>query len=639
MKNKIKNSIPIILVMLLASFIYTWNMWNEGLSNLYYSAGVYSMGQNLHAFFYNSLDSVGFISIDKPPLGLWIQVLFTKIFGFNGSVLLLPEAIAGILSVYFIYKIISKRFNKSAGLVSSLILTLTPIFTAVCRNNTIDSILILTLILASDQAIKSAEKSSLKHLIYSGILIGLGFNIKMLQAYMIVPAVYLTYLIFSNEKISKKLLSATISVIIMVIISMSWIIAVDLTPSENRPYVGSSDTNSAFELAIGYNGVGRLLGIHSINNKTSIINKNYMPNMNNNMVKPNKNNTNSPINANSNITRPNSFNKDNVKMITNDKQDDSTSLFRLYNSYNAGQISWFLLPSLLISVYAIYLIFKKSWKQKSENITLFYFALCFISMFIYFSFSNGVVHRYYLAMLATPIAALTGIGFWYLIKNNKKYIPIIYILIVLTQLYIQTLYFNWISLLIPIYIIITIVIFVFMILSLKKNKSNIILASYMAIFLLLPAIWSLTPIIYGNNAQLPIAGPELISQKNIFNSNNDLSSLITYLTENRNNADYLVATSSAMDYGSKLILESGEPVMALGGFNGGDSPLTTEEFENLVDKQVVNFAIISNENKSKKQVSNDNITQWIIDNGTIVDKNLWADDNLNINDITLYKLN
>ena len=192
MENKRNSRLPVILILTLACFVYLGGLWNEA-TNQYYSAGVYSMGQSIHAFLYNSLDSVGFISIDKPPLGLWIQVLFTKVMGFSGLIVLLPQAIAGVLSVYLIYRIVNKRFGQTAAIVSALVLTLTPIFAAISRNNTMDGILILMLILASNQAIKAAEEEdSLKHLLFAGVFIGLGFNVKMLQAYMIVPALYLT---------------------------------------------------------------------------------------------------------------------------------------------------------------------------------------------------------------------------------------------------------------------------------------------------------------------------------------------------------------------------------------------------------------------------------------------------------------
>ena len=118
-ENRIKENLPIILILIISAFLNIMNIWNIGFANKYYAAGVYSMGENLHAFLFNSFDSVGFITIDKPPLGFWIQVLFTKVFGFSGTALILPEAIASVVSVYILYRIISRRFTKGAGLIAA----------------------------------------------------------------------------------------------------------------------------------------------------------------------------------------------------------------------------------------------------------------------------------------------------------------------------------------------------------------------------------------------------------------------------------------------------------------------------------------------------------------------------------------
>ncbi|HBQ63664.1 MAG TPA: hypothetical protein DD727_01790, partial [Clostridiales bacterium] len=247
------------LVLFLTALLYIWNLWNEGYANLYYAAGVRSMGTNLHAFFFNSLDSAGFVSIDKPPLGFWVQVLFTKVLGFTGFALLLPQALAGVICVGLVYRMVSRRSNPKAGLFAALVLALTPIFTAVSRNNTIDSTLILVLLLASEQAIRAVERSRFKHLVFAGIWIGLGFNIKMLAAYTFVPAVFLLYLFAPGLKFLKKAGHMVLAFLIMALISLSWVTAVDLTPESNRPYVGSSSSNSALDLALGYNGLNRLI--------------------------------------------------------------------------------------------------------------------------------------------------------------------------------------------------------------------------------------------------------------------------------------------------------------------------------------------------------------------------------------------
>lgn len=599
------------------------------------------MGQNLHAFFYNSIDSVGFMSIDKPPLGLWIQVLFTKVFGLSGLVVLLPQAIAGVLSVYFIYRMVKKRFSLTAGIVSAVALALTPIFAAMSRNNSMDGILILLLVLASEQAIKAAEKGSLKHIIFAGILIGLGFNVKMLQAYMIVPAVYLTYMVFSKEKFVKRILSCGLSIIVLLALSFSWVLLVDLTPTQNRPYVGSSGTNSALMLVLGYNGIGRLdtrlaidigrsMGIfnQTVSNNNPPWGKGFYPPPENGPngfpppMRPNEDpNSPPPLQGNANGSMPRG-------------EGGSTSIFRLYNAENSGQISWFLLPAIVVSLLFMYLLFKKKLKESNHRITTFYFVMCFIPMFIYFSLLNGMVHRYYLAMLSFIIAPLVGIGFSVLREKNQSkniLLPIAFSVTAVAQLYIQSLYSDWISWVLPVSTIILTASAIALFLLRRKESVNKVLIPLLATLLLLPALWSLTPILYGSDSRLPITGPELEIQRDTVNQQPDLSKLISYLIEHREGATYLATAPSSM-LGAPLILQSGEPFMLLGGFNGSDTPLTVEAFQSYIRSNKVKFAVLETNSRPNPMGGDFDkmLDTWIKANGERID--------MEIEGISLYKL-
>ena len=617
MKNKIKQNMPIILILIAAAFLYTWKIWGDGFANSYYAAGVYSMGQNFHAFFFNSLDSAGFVTIDKPPLGFWIQVLFTKVFGFSGGVLVLPEAICGVLSVYMIYSIVKKRFGKAAGLISAAVLALTPIFAAVSRNNTIDGILILILVFAAEQAIKAAEKSSMKHLIFSGILIGLGFNVKMLQAFMIVPAVYITYLVFAKQKILKKILACAVSFIILMAISLSWIAVVDLTDEDSRPYIGSSDTNSALELALGYNGINRLLG--GRNTLTDDDGANQRPLYDQDVNIPADGAGGTPGAAADNPQRrpaqrqvPPESQYEPARAAGPAAEAGESSLLRLFREENAGQISWFLLPAMAMAAAAAVLVFMKRFRDKKGFAAFFFFAMVMIPMFIYFSIAGGITHRYYFAMLGPPIAALIGIAYYYLAKTEKRWVlPTVFAAAAAVQIYIQVLYKGWADWMVPVAAIVFLAALIAIaVMSFRKIDAKKI-APIMCVLLMLPAFWAATPAIYSDNSQLPISGPELVDQNDSFDNTIDFSLLIDYLEENRDGAKYLVAAESSMQSGAELILQSGEAVMVLGGFNGGDEVLTLQEFIDAVDKGEVRYALISGNNT---QSGNSQIYQWIAKN-------------------------
>lgn len=218
------------------------------------------MMQNFHAFFYASFDPSGFITVDKPPVALWIQTFSASIFGLSDFSVLLPEALAGLISVYTMYILVKPKFGRTAAVISSLVLASSPIFVAVTRTNNVDSILILTLMVAVWALMKSVEMQKVRWLILSFALIGIGFNIKMLQAYMVLPAFFLYYWIAVKTNWKKRLVQLISATIVLAVVSLSWAVAVDLVPENERPYIGSSQTNSVLELAFGYNGISRLTG-------------------------------------------------------------------------------------------------------------------------------------------------------------------------------------------------------------------------------------------------------------------------------------------------------------------------------------------------------------------------------------------
>jgi len=175
-------------VMLLAIFFHFFRLDQEGFGNLYYAAAVKSMLTSWHNFFFVSFDPGGFVTVDKPPLGLWIQAASAWLFGFTGWSLLLPQALAGVLSVLLLYHLVQRVFGPATGLLAALMLALTPIFVAANRNNTMDSQLLFTSLLAAWAITLAAERGQLRWLLVSFFLVGVGFNIKMLQAYLVLPA-------------------------------------------------------------------------------------------------------------------------------------------------------------------------------------------------------------------------------------------------------------------------------------------------------------------------------------------------------------------------------------------------------------------------------------------------------------------
>jgi 4-amino-4-deoxy-L-arabinose transferase-like glycosyltransferase len=236
------------------------NLEALGYANRYYTAAVASMLQSWPNFFFVAAEPGGAVSVDKPPLGLWLQTISAYFLGVNGPAVLLPEIIAGVLAVVVVHHLVRRSFGSMAGLLAALTLAITPVVVATDRNNTIDSLLILTLLLAAWAFILATEQGRLRYLLLGATLVGLGFNIKMMQVFLPLPAFYALYFFGSAEGTWRKINHLTVTTALVLAVSLAWAITVDLTPASQRPYVGSSGDNSVLSLVLGYNGVERLIG-------------------------------------------------------------------------------------------------------------------------------------------------------------------------------------------------------------------------------------------------------------------------------------------------------------------------------------------------------------------------------------------
>lgn len=248
------------IILLLALFLYGWQIWKAGSANAFYTAAIKSMTESFKNFWYGSFDPAGYITVDKPPVALWFMAISAKIFGLHGWSIVLPSVLFGVGSVYLIYQLVTPFFGKNAGRLSALAMTITPIVVADSRTNNMDATLVFFLLLAVWLLVRSISKHNVWLLIVSFSLIGIAFNVKMLQAFMILPAMYLFYWLAANESWKSKITKLVFATVGLAVFTLAYPVSVDLTPASQRPYVGGSETNSELELAFGYNGTERLLG-------------------------------------------------------------------------------------------------------------------------------------------------------------------------------------------------------------------------------------------------------------------------------------------------------------------------------------------------------------------------------------------
>lgn len=247
-------------IMLLALALHLYNIQSLGDANAYYTAAVESMLKSWSNFFFAAAEPGGSVTVDKPPLGLWIEAVFACFLGVSGFSVSLPNILAGVLGIPLLYSMVKKYMGELAGLVAALVMALTPVFVATNRNNTMDGMLVFFLLAAARAFIRGAETGRARWLMLGAFIVGLGFNIKMMQAFLPLPAFYALYFFGSKEGWFRKVLNLGSATVLLVVVSLSWAIVVDLTPADQRPYIGSSSDNTVMGLILGHNGASRLFG-------------------------------------------------------------------------------------------------------------------------------------------------------------------------------------------------------------------------------------------------------------------------------------------------------------------------------------------------------------------------------------------
>ena len=248
------------VVVALSAVLNVKSLSQNGYANIFYSAGVKSMLRSLHNFVFVSFDPGGLISVDKPPLALWVQAASAKVFGFSPLSLLAPEAIAGVLAVALLYVLLARRLGAAAAFAGALTLAVFPSFVAVSRDNGVDPVLILLMLMACGVGLRASETGRWRTLLWCGVIVGLAFNTKTLAAYLVVPGIALAFLVCAPGSLRRRIAQLLVAGLVMLAVSFAWIAFVELTPASKRPYVGSSTNNTELGLTFEYNGVGRVEG-------------------------------------------------------------------------------------------------------------------------------------------------------------------------------------------------------------------------------------------------------------------------------------------------------------------------------------------------------------------------------------------
>ena len=250
----------LLLVAALAALSYSWGSGSAMLET-FYGAAVRSMSQSWHDFFFGAFDPWGTVSVDKLPGSFWVQALFVRLFGFHIWAVVLPQAIEGTLTVLVLFRAVRRVAGAGAGLVAAVALAATPVTILLNRGNISDSLLILLLVLAADATTAAVMTGRLRSLVLAGVWVGLAFQAKMLQAWIVLPALYLAYILAAPvASLERRVGRVALSVLTVLAVSLSWMCVVSLVPAHDRPYVDGSCNNSVFSQVFLYNGADRANG-------------------------------------------------------------------------------------------------------------------------------------------------------------------------------------------------------------------------------------------------------------------------------------------------------------------------------------------------------------------------------------------
>ncbi|MEU1878287.1 glycosyltransferase family 39 protein [Streptosporangium sp. NPDC020072] len=632
-------------VLALAAVLHLWALGRNGYANSYYSAAVLSGTRSWKAFFFGALDAGSFITVDKPPLALWVMGISARVLGFGTWSLLLPQAVAGVAAVGVTHSAVRRALPGTAGhaaaLIAALVMTLTPITVAINRDNNPDTVLVLLLVLAAWCCQEAIRTGRTRTLVLSAVLVGLAFNTKMLQAYLVLPAFTLVHLATAPGTVPRRLGRLLAAGAALVVSSAWWMVVVDLWPAEDRPYIGGSTDNSVRDLVVGYNGLGRILGQDFAGGG------------------------------------PGGGGFGGAGF------GGASGAGRLFNDVMAGQISW-LLPFAAVAL-AAGLVFTARARLRPARVALLLWGGWLAVHYAVFSFSSGTFHPYYSTAMAPAVAALTGLGgvlSWHAGRTRRSWAWVLPAALAVTGAWAFTVlrrtpdFVPWLAWAVA---GVTVVAVTATALSgalsgtssgtssglrpgSPRGRARLLAASGVvaALFTGLagPAAYALTPLGSAVNGTNPTAGPQTGGFGGMRGGfpggfpgggrgdrpeglpeglpkdppEGSLEGLpggfpggpgggmsektIAYLRKNMGGATWLVAVSSAQG-ASSAILSTGLPVIAMGGFVGGDPAMTVERLTALVASGELRY-VIPGGGRGGPDSGGSEVTAWVSANCAVV---------------------
>lgn len=365
-------------VMALAAVVYLVNLTVSGYANVFYSGAAWAAGQSWTAWFMGSVDPASFITVDKPPLATMVMGLSVRLFGLSSASILLPEALMGVATVGLVMATVRRTFGAPASIIAGLVTALTPAAVLIFRYNNPDALLTLLLAGGAYALVRALETDRIRWLALAGMLVGLGFETKLLQAYLVLPAFAVTYAIAGRGSLLRRLAGLVVAAVSVTVASAWWVIPMTLLPASARAYVGGSADGTALNLILGYDGLGRIFGASAGSGG-------------------------GPAGGGG-----------------GGGFSGTPGILRLFNSQLGGQIGWFL-PMSLVGLVAGLVARGRAPRTDLARAGFLLWGLWLAVHVAVFSFMSGTIHSYYVVAMAPAVGALVGGGVVAMWKARERF--------------------------------------------------------------------------------------------------------------------------------------------------------------------------------------------------------------------------
>ncbi|MFI5588191.1 ArnT family glycosyltransferase [Amycolatopsis sp. NPDC051758] len=567
---------PAVFGLLAATAVlYFWNLTASGYGNSFYAAAVQSGTQSWKAWLFGSLDSGNVLTVDKPPAALWVGTLFARIFGFSSFTVLAPQALMGVASVGILYLTVKRTSGSVAGLLAGAVLAVTPVAALMFRFNNPDALLVLLMVAGAYFVVRATEKASPGWLALAGAAIGFGFLTKMMQAFLVLPAFGLVYLIAAPTSLGKRLLHLGGAVVALVV-SAGWFIAlVELWPTASRPYIGGSEGDSLLELALGYNGLSRIFGGGEGGGGGG--------------------------------------------MGGNTGFGGASGLFRMFGSSFGTEISW-LLPAALIGLVAGLWFTRRAPRTDRTRLGLVLWGGWLVVTALVFSYMSGIVHPYYSVALAPAIAALVAISGRALWQGRANLAPraVLAGMVVVTAVWSFILLDrtpDWFPALRWIVAVLGVLVGTVLVMGVPPVRRLVAVVAAAVVLTLgvSTAAYGVETASVAHSGSIPTSGPTSSTMGGGMGGEASSSSAIGTLLA-RTTTKWAAATTGSQSAAS-LELASGKAVIGIGGWSGSDPAPTLDEFKAYVAAGEIKYYIEGGQGGGPGGGSSE-ITSWVTANYT-----------------------